>query len=295
MEAPSSDIFSQIVTAVIIVGIVFVIYMTVETLIRAYLAFNGSRIVVYPMTGNRMKTFLQDPTSSDPTTMNLPLSENQLTGIEFSYSSFVYIQDTTFSSRSIGDNSWSTLFYKGYSSGPFPLCGPGVFVSSGTTSNPNPVLRVVMNSYAKWFNKVDVHNIPINKWFHLVIVVADNNLSVFINGNLANKSPFTGSLPYQNYQPLNLFPSFRTGTPSDFDNTGSSGDTKRGVPAGDSFVINGPMNGYLSNIIYYTYGISYAEIQGLLNMGPSSQMDTGDLALPPYLIDTWWTQQNSTQ
>lgn len=293
MEAPRSEIFSQVILSVIIVGIVFIIYMTVETLVRAYTLYHGSRIAVYPKTGNISKTFIQDPSSSDPNAINLPLSENQLTGIEFSYSSFIYIQDTTFSVNSAGDNGWNTLFYKGYESGPFPLCGPGVFVSSGTTANPNPTLRVVMNSYSNWFNKVDVNQIPINKWFHLVLTLSKNTLSVFVNGNLANKVTFTGSLPYQNYQPLNLFPTFKTARLTDFDNTGSSGDKKRGIPAGESFIINGPATGYLSNIFYYTYAISYAEIQGLLNMGPSREMDNSGMALPPYLIDTWWTRQNS--
>jgi hypothetical protein len=150
-----------------------------------------------------------------------------------------------------------------------------------------------MNSYANWFNKVDINQIPINKWFHLVVSVYRNTLYVYVNGNLANKYTFTGSLPYQNYQPLNIFPSFRTSNNNDFDNTGSSGETKRGIPAGHSFVINGPAVGYVSNIMYYRYGISYSEIQSLLNAGPSNEMDTGDLALPPYLIDTWWTQQKS--
>lgn len=293
MDAESTGMFPQIMLSIMIVGAIFIIYMTIETLIRAYLTMNGSRITVYPKTGNRSKTFIQDPASSDPNAIYLPLSENQLTGIEFSYSSFVFIQDTTFSTTAAADNGWHTLFYKGYSSGPFPLCGPGVFVSSGTTTNPNPTLRVVMNSYANWFNAVDVHQIPINKWFHLVISVAKNTVYVYINGNLANQKTLTGTLPYQNYQPLNLFPSFKTSTAIDFDNSGSTSNSKRGIPAGESFVINGPMQGYLSNMFYFTYGISYAEVQGLMNMGPSSEMDSSDMTLPPYLIDTWWTKQNS--
>jgi hypothetical protein len=293
MEVPTSDIFSQIVTSVIITGVVFVIYMIVETLWRAYLMYKSAKIVVYGKTGNMNRSFPQDPASTDPNTVYLPLSENQLTGIEFSYSSFLYIQDTTFSTNAAGDNGWNTVFYKGYTSSPFPLCGPGVFVSSGTSKNPNPTLRIVMNSYANWFNYLDVNQIPINKWFHLVITVSNNTLNVYINGNLANKKTFAGTLPYQNYQPLNLFPAYRTPAASqnDFDNTGSSGDSKRGIPAGESFVINGPMTGYISNIFYYSYGISYSEIQELLNLGPSNQMDASDMTIPPYLIDTWWTQQ----
>jgi hypothetical protein len=287
MEVSTSEIFPQIIYGIVVVGVVYILYMSVEVLWRAYLAYSGTRVVVYPMTGNMSKIFTQDPSS--PNAVYLPVSQNQLTGIEFSYSTFIYVQDTTFTSSS--PKQWSTIFYKGYQAGPFPLCGPGVFVSTDVQNNP--VLRVVMNSYNSWFNKVDVQQIPINKWFHLVIVLSANNtLKVYVNGNLANKLVLDGTIAYQNYQPLMLLPSFKTTTTTDFDN--STGDKVfRGIPAGESFAISGPIQGYVSNIIYYSYAISYSEIQALMQMGPSSQMDTSSMVTPPYLIDTWWTQQKS--
>jgi hypothetical protein len=286
MEVSTSEIFPQILYAVVVVGIVYILYMGVEILWRAYLGYGTTRVVVFPMTTNLAKTFQQDMTN--PQAVYLPVSQNQLTGIEFSYSTFLYIQDTTFAHQSTPPG-WSTVFYKGYESGPFPLCGPGVFVS--TDEKNDPVLRIIMNSYNSWFNKVDITQIPVNKWFHLVIVLSSNNtLNVYINGNLANKLVLDGTIAYQNYQPLMVLPSFKTVTKADFDN--SSGNTAlRAIPGGDNFIINGAISGFVSNIIYYSYAIGYSEIQALMQMGPSTRMDTQNMTIPPYLIDTWWTQQ----
>jgi hypothetical protein len=160
----------------------------------------------------------------------------------------------------------------------------------------NPILRIIMNSYSNWYNAVDIKQIPVNKWFHLVLVLSANNtLNVYINGNLANKMILDGTIAYQNYQPLNVLPAYTTpgAATAEFDNSAGT-SAKRGVPAGKNFVIKGPMEGYVSNIFYYSYAIGYAEIQSLLQMGPSSQMDTTSMITPPYLIDTWWTQQKNT-
>jgi hypothetical protein len=286
MEVSTSEIFPQILYAVVVVGIVYILYMVFEVLWRAFLGYGTTRIVVYPMTTNLAKTFQQD--ISNPQSVYLPVSQNQLTGIEFTYSTFIYIQDTTFANQTTPPG-WSTVFYKGYESGPFPLCGPGVFVS--TDQKNDPVLRVVMNSYNGWFNKVDVTQIPVNKWIHLAIVLSSNNtVSVYINGNLANKLVLDGTIAYQNYQPLMVLPSFKNVGNNDLNNSAGN-STLRGLPPGENFVINGPINGFVSNIVYYSYAVGYSEIQSLMNMGPSTQMDTHNMTIPPYLIDTWWTQQ----
>jgi hypothetical protein len=292
MDVSTSDIFPQIIYGIVTVAIIYIIYMGVEVLWRTYLAFTGSRVVVYPVTGQNAVTFPQDITTSQSNVKYLPVSQNQVTGIEFSYSTFLYVQDTTFPTTT-GTPGWHTAFYKGYASGPFPLCGPAVFI--GSDEEGNAVLRVMMNSYASWYNKSDVKQIPINKWFHLAIVLSANNtLNVYINGNLANKLVLEGTIAYQNYQPLNLLPNYSTpaAKASDFDNSGGS-QPLRGIPPGENFIILGPMKGYISNVIYYSYAIGYAEILALMDMGPSKQMDTSNMVTPPYLIDTWWTQQKT--
>jgi hypothetical protein len=113
-------------------------------------------------------------------------------------------------------------------------------------------------------------------------------MEVYVNGNLATKKVFNGTLPYQNYQPLNLFPSVTT-LPGAFTSTASN--PINGIPAGDNFVIRGKASGYISNLYYFSYALSYSEIQSALNIGPSSQFDQGSMDKPPYLIDSWWTQR----
>jgi hypothetical protein len=43
---------------------------------------------------------------------------------------------------------------------------------------------------------------------------------------------------------------------------------------------------------YFSYALSYAEIQNIMNDGPSSKMDSASMTgnIPPYLDDTWWNQ-----
>jgi hypothetical protein len=282
MDTSSTDIFPQIVISLAITAAIFFIFLIFEQLYRAFVSYGAARIAVYPFTGSGSKTITQDPSNTNSKT--LVLSENQLTGIEFSYSTFLYISEDT------DDNTegWKTVFYKGYQSSPFPLCGPGVFVSSKSDNSGGPILRVVMNTYDTWFNTIDVKQIPFNKWFHLALVLRNNAMEIYVNGNLATKRSFNGTLPYQNYQPLNLFPNVVT-TSSAFKSTAS--DKKKGIPAEENFIIRGKAIGYISNLYYFSYAMSYSEIQSSLNIGPSSQFDQGSMDKPPYLIDSWWTQR----
>jgi hypothetical protein len=280
------EAFPQVLQAVITTVIIFVLFLVLEQLYRAYLSLGKSRIDVYPFTGSSTKVFQQNP--QNPSNITLPHSENQLTGIEFSYSLFTYISEDTIDSTST--DGWKTIFYKGYTSSPFPLLGPGVFVSDNVTSNAAVTLRVVMNTYDNWFNTVDVKQIPINKWFHLAIVLRKNTCEVYVNGNLANKKSFNGTLPYQNYQPLNLMPNVKT-LSTDFLNASTETTKKRGIPPGENFVIKGKFDGFVSNLTYYSYALSYSEINSAMNVGPSSKFDESSMDKPPYLIDTWWSQR----
>ena len=170
------------------------------------------------------------------------------------------------------------IFHKGYSC-QFPLLAPGVYMRSDTNT-----LRVYMNTYKTWNNYVEVDNIPVNKWVHIVLVCKNNAFEIFINGNLKKKLSFDGYAPYQNYQDIVCFSQRRL-------------SLKRSiVPSVDEngFDVFGTMKGLLSDLNYFSYGLCYAEIQDLMNRGPSTKMgdDTNVSNIPPYLSDTWWTQGN---
>jgi hypothetical protein len=287
MDFRSQEIFPQLLLAVIIAAAVFFFFLLIETLYRAYLNYGSARIAVVPKTTSGSKIIQQNPAAFGA--INLPLSENQLTGIEFSYSTFVYINEDT------DDNTegWKAIFYKGYTASPFPLLGPGVFVSSKSSLQGSPTLRVVMNTYSNWFNTVDVQQIPFNKWFHLAVVLRKNTLEVYINGKLANSKSFSGTLPYQNYQPLNIFPTraAQFATPAEW--TSSATESKRGIPLADNFVYRGRAQGYISNFYYFSYALTYSEIQSMLTLGPSDEFDSESMDRPPYLIDSWWTSRKT--
>ena len=273
--------------------------MSWEQVTLLWKGYSTVRVPILTVTSNAssgQKAFLQDPNLATNSGY-LPLlhSENQLTGIEFSYTTFIYIHPDT----DDGTNGWKTIFYKGYATSPFPLMGPGVFVSSTNTTNGSPTLRIVMNTYDSWFNYVDIDQITFNKWFHLAIVLRKNTLEVYINGNLASRLSIKGTLPYQNYQPLVLFPNSVAGSgqilaASLFDNSNAKNTTTNmGIPPGENMAINGKFAGYISNMFYYGYAVTYSEIQKDIIQGPSTKFDLTNMDTPPYLIDSWWTQQRA--
>jgi hypothetical protein len=242
---------------------------------------SSSRVPLYPYTvsSNKQVVIPQDP--ADPKAKTAFFSENERSGIEFSYSTFLFVQESTF-----GDTTTiKPVFHKGYKY-PFPLCAPGVFVLGNSNT-----LRIVMNSYSKWYNSVDVNDIPVNKWFHLALVCRNNSLDVYINGNIATKLTLEGTIPYQNYQPVVLFSSDRTNkitVPA----SGSSGQ-RYDVPSDVGFEVGSPINGYISNLVYYRYAISFSEIQADMAAGPSKEFASDSMDMPPYLIDSWWTNRSA--
>jgi hypothetical protein len=88
------------------------------------------------------------------------------------------------------------------------------------------------------------------------LVTGTINLDIYINGFLKIRKELS-SLPKQNDDDLwiNMF---------------------------------GGFEGYVSNIKYYPYAITYSEINDEISSGPSKNncIDTGEI--PPYLDDNWW-------
>ena len=52
--------------------------------------------------------------------------------------------------------------------------------------------------------------------------------------------------------------------------------------------INGGFEGYLSNVRYYSYAISFDEIDANVRKGPSSDSCIDTNEIPPYFDDDWW-------
>lgn len=223
----------------------------------------------YTAAAEDMSLVIHQDASKYTDAKTIGLSMNERTGIEFAYSFYLYVNPATFS----GKKTFKHVFHKGYAT-PWPLMSPGVFLHSDTNT-----MRVVMNTYKNPFTYADVKNIPVQKWFHVVLNSYKGGLDIFVNGNLANRISFTDTVPYQNFQDIVIFSNANINTLR-----GSS------IPSlnGEDFQFEGAFKGYLSNLVYARYALSVNEIQRLLNAGPSSKLKQKQMDKPPYLADDWW-------
>jgi hypothetical protein len=194
-------------------------------------------------------------------------SDNERTGIEFAYSFYLLINEGTFDNN--GADTLKSVFYKGNDNKPWPLLSPGVFVR-----NTKNTLRVVMGSFSDAYKHIDIENIPVKKWFHVVLNYKNSALEVYVNGKLVNKLLFDDALPYNNYSNVILF---------------SSAKMPISLPNNQNITFDGPIQGKVSNLTYTRYALSFTEIQQLYNKGVSN-MTKAEInnEIPPYLADSWW-------
>jgi hypothetical protein len=267
----SSGASGEIVTALLTVSILFMVLFTVELLYKTTMDARNrfQTLMDYTAAAEDMSLTIHQDASKYTDAKTIGLSMNERTGIEFAYSFYLYVNPATFS----GKKTFKHVFHKGYAS-PWPLMSPGVFLHSDTNT-----MRVVMNTYKNPFTYADVKNIPVQKWFHVVLNSYKGGLDIFVNGNLANRISFTDTVPYQNFQDIVIFSNANINTLR-----GSSSPSLNG----EDFQFEGAFKGYLSNLIYARYALSVNEIQRLLNAGPSSKLKQKQMDKPPYLADDWW-------
>ena len=145
---------------------------------------------------------------------------------------------------------WKHVFHKGNKTS-FPNRAPGVWILPESND-----LRVYMNTYNDPLEYLDVENVPVNKWFHVAIVLNHKFLDIYFNGKLKSRKELE-NLPRQNY-----------------------GEFWSGLYGG--------FEGYLSKVRYFNKALDYKQIEDIVKQGPSKNAcgDTGDY--PPYLDDNWW-------
>lgn len=269
----NSGIIPQILFSISLVIVLYLALLFVQVMYSYINQLRMNRTELLPHTYNiddKSITIPQNPNVKGANVVSL--SNNERSGIEFSYTFYLNVHPSAFR-QELG---LYHLFHKGFSS-QFPLLAPGVYMRSDTNT-----LRIYMNTYKTWNNYVEVENIPIGKWVHIALVCSENALEVYINGELSKKLPFDGFAPYQNYEDIICFSQRRITLKHSI------------VPSTDEtgFDVFGAMKGMLSSLNYFSYAVCYAEIQQLMNEGPSSKMAStiSNDNVPPYLNDAWWTQ-----
>jgi hypothetical protein len=271
---------SQIVLAFIMAIVLYIVLISLETIYISYKQVSNTRTIIEDATMDNTITMIYSTNPMPAVSLNnkkfrnLPHSDNERTGLEYSYACFLLLKEDNFNDSTSG---FRHIFHKG-SSGLYPLMGPGVFVNGGQNS-----LRIYQNNTLSWYNYIDIPDIPVNKWFHFVLLVKNNATEIYINGNISGKITNNNAVIYQNYQDLTVFSDVRitlnhASCPS--------------LPDSDTYMTFGKASALISRFYYYSYALTYTEIQDLLNMGPNPQILTTNQDKPPYSIDNWWTGRN---
>jgi hypothetical protein len=162
-------------------------------------------------------------------------SVNGPNGIEFTWSVWVFIDDTPSSKyRHIFSKGNADVTETGLN---FPNNAPGLYIMPNTNA-----LKVIMNTYNNINEEVVIDDIPLNKWVNVIIRCRNTNLDVYINGTITKSLKLT-SVPKQNYGDVNI-------------------------------ALNGGFSGYISNLWYYNYALGTAAIYNLVKTGPNTRMSS---------------------
>ncbi len=265
---------SQILLLVVAILVLYSLVTIVESVVDAVKKFDRTSTVLFEDTTPSQQIVVQQPGASSL----IYNSMNEVNGMEFSYSMYLFINPETFegfSTDSCGARNRSDvtalkhILHKGVKD-PYPLLAPGLFVEGSKNT-----LRLYMNSATKWDNYVEIPNVPVGKWFHLVIVLKGKYLDVYINGNVTVRHQFD-TVPKLNYG--NVYIMYPVKFPA---NPTDKIDAK--------FRVEGPMKGMVSRLKYYAFALNYSQIDSLYREGPSKKIVSASYSeVPPYFHDDWW-------
>lgn len=264
----------QIILTLVAIIVLYIIITVVESIVTAVKRYDNISTVLFDET-----TAIQQMISQTPDSDKLiHRSMNEENGMEFSYSMYIFVDPETFETTTQGQCGTSTttstsalkhIMHKG-SKDCFPLMAPGLFVEGSKNT-----LRLYMNSVTEWNNYIEIPNIPIAKWFHLVISMKGKYLDVYVNGNISVRHEFS-TIPKLNAG--NIYVMYPTKFPR---NTTDRDDL--------SFKVDGPMKGMISRLKYYAFALNYSQIDSLYREGPSKTIITKSYTeTPPYFRDDWW-------
>lgn len=232
----------------------FIVALRVGISILAYFfsPSNTPHLLDGMVDGKHLLIFSQDPSTKNSKT--IPRSVNARDGIEFTWSTWVFIDDLQYNS-----GKYRHIFHKGNDDIAttglnFPNNAPGLYIAPNTNE-----FVIIMNTYDNVNEEITIPDIPVNKWISVIMRCQNKTIDVYINGVIA-KSMVLSGVPKQNY--------------------------------GDVFIgLNGGFSGYVSNLWYYNYALGALQIQDIVQAGPNTKM-AGSNAMtmknPNYLSLRWY-------
>jgi hypothetical protein len=226
-----------------LVILLFIILLKIGLSVLAWILSPSDKILLLNgmIDASQLVTFTQDPNNSSSYTIYRSNNEND--GIEFTWSVWLFIKETG------PISTYQNVFHKGnysfQSNGMNqPNNAPGLYINPDTNSNKK--LTVVMNTFDKINEQLVIENIPLNKWFNVIIRLQNRVLDVYVNGMIANSMKLY-SVVKQNF--------------------------------GNVYVAaNGGFNGFISNLSYYDYSLGILSIQNIVSNGPNTNMASQSLS-----------------
>lgn len=269
---------------VLLVLIVFVILFQIiaNILYYVYAPVKSPYLINGMIDGKESVEIAQDPSKSN----YILRSKNEKNGIEFSWSSWIYIdtmsykegelkhiyhkgeKQITFDEIQDGDNGENDEndemdkndLDKNYDVMPglnYPHNSPGVYLAPNSNT-----LFIYFNTYNALLEKIEIPNIPMQKWFSLIIRGKDKILDIYINGVVTKRHLLSG-VPKQNYGK---------------------------IYAG----LNGGFGGFLSNLRYFNYAVKTKDIDDILKQGINTKIlnkkpGRNDSSNANYLSSSWYS------
>ena len=266
-----SSIFSKMIFLIAVV-VVFLLLVSVGTAIITAVS-NYSRkpyLLKNLKSGTEQVVIPQDPRTAH----SVPLlrSRNQEPGVEFTYSTWIYIDELPRIPEGTTGPIYKHVFHQGTPDGftkegmSQPVNTPGLYITTSAAENgakQNVDLTVVMSTFEDPQEQIILRDIPLDKWIHVVIVLKGQVLDVYINGTIAGRHILSGG-PMQSYGPLNMS-------------------------------LNGGLTGKMSTTQYFAYALSPVQIANISSVNPSLQEAHNgiDNPFPPYLSLRWYTGSSS--
>jgi len=216
-------------------------------------------------TGTEPVVIPQDPATSG----SIPLlrSKNEGAGVEFTYSTWIFVDDVPRPQSLPSPLKYRHVFHKG-AAGEFtkdgmsqPVNTPGLYIASEASDGGKQTvdLAVVMSTFEDPMETIIIKDVPLNKWNNVIIVLKGQVLDVYVNGTIAGRHTLKG-VPMQSYGPLNMS-------------------------------LNGGFAGKMSTTQYFSRALSPVQIANVASVHPSLQEKGGSLEnpFPPYLSLRWYT------
>ena len=265
-EATTSFLSSNTIVAkfafIILIIIIFVLLLNLGIVLLSRINSPSSKpyLVNGMISGGTQRSITQDP--SDRNSIPISRSNNEKTGLEFTYSVWIYLED-------IGQTAANTLLYRNIfnkgdntydeTTGIALNNGPGLYLeSSETSSEPEYAkLKVIMDTYADNRSEIEINNVPIKKWVNVIIRAQNTVIDVYINGSIAQRV-ILDEVPKQNYYNMQVGQ-------------------------------NGGFSGQLSNLRYYQKSLNIFDIKQILDDGPNLTADVETSGYYNYLSNLWYS------